>query len=69
MEERATRFDFSDEYAGSREGVQAGEFQGERREGEFGEFTFDVWERRFGDLSEEDQSEVEVFGRGSASFG
>jgi hypothetical protein len=51
MEERATRFDFGDEYAGSREGVQAGEFQGEGREGEFGEFTFDGWERRFGDLA------------------
>jgi hypothetical protein len=44
MEEWAGGFDLCDEYAGSREGVQAGEFQGKRREGELGEFVLEGWE-------------------------
>ena len=36
---------------------------------EFGEFTFDGWEFGFGDLSQEDEGQVEVFGGGRATLG
>jgi len=69
MEKRAGGFDLCDEDARSLEGVQGSEFYLKRREGQFGEFVFDGWELGFGDFSEEDEGEVEVFGRGWAAFG
>jgi hypothetical protein len=36
---------------------------------EFEELLFDGWKFGFGDLSQEDQGEVKVFGCGAAAFG
>ena len=69
MEKRAGGLDFCDEDACSWEGVQAGESYLKRREVKFGELVFDGREAGFGNLSQEDESEVEVFGRGAAAFG
>jgi hypothetical protein len=69
MKKCARGFDLSEENACSREGVQAGEFELQGREGEFGELVFDTRERGFGDLPQEDQSQVDVFGDGAAGFG
>ena len=50
LEERTGGFDLCDEDAGSREGVQAGEFQGKGREGKLGECVFKVGDGGFGDI-------------------
>ena len=62
-------FDLREEDACALEGAQACKLQMEGRECQFREFAHNEWDCEFGNLSQEDQGEVDVFGWGAARLG